>query len=281
VLADLISRQGVFLLEGGLCVVIAISALVLLRDFPEVAMNRPRRSLGEYYGVLKEGVKFSFSSKFVGLYIFGSVISFSTISVWGEMILFSIYYSFLYDQKAVAVFRMILFVVNVISLERAGVWTKNLRPSRWIAVFTFLQAGGAVFYFAFALITASFPSLLVSSVHVPFPWMFFQLSAVIVCLTFVVTSIFSAGSGILRSRLAIDLFPDRTRNSIYSLFPTLTLLVAAPQLFFFSCILPITGPPLVLIGLGLISTCGCLLIVLGMHFRPKTKKVEDPVKEET
>ncbi|MFX1475784.1 MAG: MFS transporter [Promethearchaeota archaeon] len=280
VLADLISRQGVFLLQGGLCVTIALTALALLRDFPEVAMNRPRRSMREYYGVLKDGVKFSFSSKFVCFYILGTVIAFSTFSVWGEMILFSIYYSFLYDQKAVALFRMLLFFVDFISLERAGVWTKTLRPSRWIAVFTFLMAGGAVFYFVFAVITASLPSLLVNSVPVPFPWMFFQLPAVIVCFAFVIPSIFSSGASVLRRRVELDLIPDRTRNAIYSLFPTLRLLIAAPQLFFFSGILPIFGPSPVLIGLGFISTSGCLLIALGMHFRPTTKKAEEPAKEE-
>ena len=281
-LADLISRQGVFVLQGGLCLFLGIACLTLLRDYPEVAENRPRRSLRDYYGVLRDGLKYSVSSKFVFFFIFGSVIAMSTFSVWGNLILFGIYYSFLYDQKAVALFRTLLYIVGVISLERAGVWTKKLSPSRWIAIFAFLQSGGAVFYFAFAFITAFLPSLLVNGTAVPFPLMSFQLPALIVCLTFVITGIFDGALNVLQQRLVLDLIPDRTRNSLYSLFPTLTLILAAPQLIFFSGILPVFGPPPILIGLGFISTTGCLLIALGMHFKPKSKKPEkeEPTKPE-
>lgn len=280
ILADLISRQGVFLLQGGLSIFIGIACISLLRDYPEVAENRPRRSMREYYGVLKDGLKFSVSSKFVFFFLIGTVLAMSTFSVWGNLILFGIYYSFLYEQKAVALFRTLLYIVGVISLERAGVWTKKLNPTRWVAIFAFLQSGGAVFYFAFAFITATLPSLLVNGVTVPFPWMFFQLPSLIVCLTFVITGIFDGALNVLQQRLVLDLIPDRTRNSLYSLFPTLTLIFGAPQLIFFSGILPIFGPPPILIGLGLVSTSGCLLIALGMHFRPKSKKAEEPPLEE-
>ncbi len=279
-LANLISRQGVFILQGGLAIFIGVTCLTLLRDYPEVAGNRPRRSLREYYGVLKEGLKYSVSSKFVFFFLLGTVLAMSTFSVWGNLILFGVYYSFLYDQTAVAMFRTLLYIVGVISLERAGVWTKKLSPTRWIAIFAFLQSGGAVFYFAFAFITAFLPSLLVNGTVVPFPFMFFQLPALIVCLTFVITGIFDGALNVLQQRLVLDLIPDRTRNSLYSLFPTLTLILAAPQLIFFSGILPIFGPPPILIGLCLVSTTGCLFIALGMHFRPKTKKAEEPTLEE-
>ncbi|MFX1562592.1 MAG: MFS transporter [Promethearchaeota archaeon] len=275
ILADLISRQGVFLLQGGLSIFIGIACITLLRDYPEVAENRPRRSMREYYHVLKEGLKFSFSSKFVFFFLIGYVITISTFPVWGNMILFAIYYSFLYEQKAVALFRTLLYIVGVISLERAGVWTRKLNPARWLAIFVFLQSGGALFYFLFAFITATLPSLLVNNVVVPFPWMFFQTPAIIVCFTFVVTGIFDGAVSVLLQRLVLDLIPDRTRNSLYSLFPTLTLIFAAPQLIFFSWLLPVFGPSPVLIGLSLVSISGCILIALGMRYRPKSEKVEE------
>jgi MFS family permease len=280
ILADLISRQSVFLLQGGLSIFIGIACVTLLRDYPEVAANRPRRSMREYYNVLKEGLKFSVSSKFVFFFLIGIVIAYSTFSVWGNLILFAIYYSFLYEQKAVALFRTLLYIVGVISLERAGVWTRKLNPARWIAIFVFLQSGGALFYFAFALITATLPSLLVNGAVVPFPLMFFQLPAIIVCLTFVFTGIFDGAVNVVQQRLILDLIPDRTRNSLYSLFPTLTLIFAAPQLIFFSGLLPVLGPSPILIGLCLISTSGCIFVALGMRYRPKSKKTEKPPIEE-
>ncbi|MFX1510947.1 MAG: MFS transporter [Promethearchaeota archaeon] len=280
-LADLISRQGVFLLQGGLSIFIGIACVTLLRDYPEVAANRPRRSMREYYNVLKEGLKFSVSNRFVFFFLIGIVIAYSTFSVWGNLILFAIYYSFLYEQKAVALFRTFLYIVGVISLERAGVWTRKLNPARWITIFVFLQSGGALFYFAFAVITATLPSLLVNGTVVPFPWMFFQLPAIIVCLTFIITGIFDGAVNVVQQRLILDLIPDRTRNALYSLFPTLTLIFAAPQLIYFSSLLPVVGPSPILIGLSLISTSGCIFIALGMHYRPKSKETEKRPREDS
>ncbi|MFX1510497.1 MAG: hypothetical protein ACFFBR_09350, partial [Promethearchaeota archaeon] len=117
-------------------------------------------------------------------------------------------------------------------------------------------------------------SLLVNGTVVPFPWMFFQLPAIIVCLTFVITGIFDGAVNVVQQRLILDLIPDRTRNSLYSLFPTLTLIFAAPQLIFFSSLLPVVGPSPILIGLSLVSTSGCMFIALGMHYRPKSKEPE-------
>ncbi len=265
VLADFITRQGVFFLQGIICLILGFGSLFLFRDFPEVSENRPKRSLRTYYSLLKEGLKFTVSSKFIFFYIIGSVLFFSAINVWGSFILMIVYYSFLYEQKAVAIFRTIIFAVGIVWIERAGVWTRKLSPRRWIAVFRYLQICGPFFYVAIAAIFIFMPPTPV----IPFPFMFLQIPSVLVCLAFIITGFFSSAANLLAQRLLLDMIPDRNRNSLYSLFPTLTLLFATPQLVLFSGLLPAFGVVSVLVGLCFVSIIACVFLAYSLRKIPE------------
>lgn len=273
ILATLFSREAVFFFQAVFCIILAFSSLMLFRDFTEVSSNRPRRSLRAYYTLLKDGLKFSVSSRYVFFYIIGSVLVGSTIVVWGNMLLFLIYYSYLYEDIAVATFRTILFVSVVVWTERAGVWTRNLEPSKWIPRNRILQTCGPIFYILIATITFLLPPL---STSLPFPFMFLQIPALLICIGFILTGIFSSGAGILSQRLMLDLIPDRFRNAIYSLLPSLTLLFAVPQILVFAPLLASYGVSLVLTGCSLVSALGCILLVIGLRQSPPS---DLPMKE--
>jgi MFS family permease len=273
IIATLMGREFVFLLQAILCVFIGISSLVLFRDFPEVVENRPKRSLKSYYGLLKDGIKFAFSTRYVAFYLIGSVLMSSTVIVWANMILFYIYYTYLsYSDVAVALFRTILFAVGVIWIERAGVWTRNLKTDKWIPRVQLLQTCGPIFYILVAFIT-----LFLLPVVVPFPFMYLQIPTILICLAFILSGIFSSASNILNQRLVLDMVPDKIRNGIYSLFPSLTFIFAVPQMILFAFVLTtpalsvITQLPLVtvLIGLGIISFIGLVILKLGLRAAPK------------
>lgn len=271
ILATLFTYEFVFWLQASLCVVMGVSALIVFRDFPEVVENRPKRSLRTYYVVLKDGLKFAFSTRLVALYIIGAVLMTSTITVWGNMILFLLYYSYLsYSDVAVAIFRTVIFALSVLWIERAGIWTRNLTPPKWIPRARFLQTCGPLFYFAFALVVLFLPPLVL-----PFPLMFFQLPTLIIILGFILSGLFSAFNNILTQRFLLDLIPDKIRNGIYSLFPTLTLIFAVPQILFFAWLLPIYYMPVVLCGLGIISLVGLLILRIGLRSAPEVT----PIKE--
>ncbi|MFX0170206.1 MAG: MFS transporter [Candidatus Hodarchaeota archaeon] len=272
-IATLMGREFVFLLQAIFCIIIGVSSLLLFRDFPEVIENRPKRSLKAYYGILREGLSFAFSSRYVAFYIIGSVLMSSTIIVWGNMILFYIYYSYLaYSDIAVALFRTILFATSVIWVERAGVWTRKLAVEKWIPRAQFLQTCGPVFYFVVAIVT-----LFLLPVVLPFPFMYFQIPTILICLSFILSGIFSGATNILNQRLVLDMVPDKIRNGIYSLFPSLTFIFAVPQMILFAFVM--TSPSLsvlsqlplvtVLFGLGIISLIGLIILRLGLQAAPK------------
>jgi hypothetical protein len=75
----------------------------------------------------------------------------------------------------------------------------------------------------------------------------------------------------------LDLIPDKIRNGIYSLIPTLTLLLAIPQFVVFVPILITYGPVMVLFGLGCVSVIGVIILYLGLKVAPKSTV---PIKEE-
>ena len=277
ILAVIIAPTGVFLFQAMICVVLGLCALVIFRDSPEVIENRPKRSLRAYFSILKEGLKFSVSSRLVLFYLLGSVLMTSTIVVWAEMLLFLIYWQYLgLNIVAIAVFRTFLFAFGVLWIERAGIWTRNLEPPKWIPRSRLLHTCGPVFYFAFAAIYFFLPPL---GIFIPFPFMYFQLSTIIICLGFIITGIFSAFSNILNQRVMLDLVPDKVRNGIYSLIPTLTLLLAVPQFVVFIPILIMYGPVVVLFGLGFVSAIGVIILYIGLKGAPAKPIIfeEEPV----
>jgi hypothetical protein len=90
---------------------------------------------------------------------------------------------------------------------------------------------------------------------------------VIIFTTFVATSFFGGFAEILTQRVLLDVIPNRIRNSMYSLSPTIATLFAIPQIAIFGWIvaIPVIGFPLTLALCGLISLGGVLLIRNGLQ----------------
>jgi hypothetical protein len=93
------------------------------------------------------------------------------------------------------------------------------------------------------------------------------LPILIIFSTFVATSFFGGFAEILTQRVLLDVIPNRIRNSMYSLSPTIATLFAIPQIAIFGWIIaiPVIGFPLTLALCGLISLGGVLLIRNGLH----------------
>jgi len=273
ILASIFLPNGVFFFQTFMCGFLCIGALILFRDSPEVIENRPKRSLTSYFTILKEGLKFSVSSRLVLFFLIGTVLVTSTITVWADMILFLIYWQYLGQNiVAIAVFRTVLFAFGVLWIERAGIWTRNLNPPKWIPRSRLLQTCGPLFYFVFAVIYLIMPPL---GIFIALPFMYFQLSTIIICAGFVITGIFTAYGNILNQRFMLDLIPDNIRNGIYSLIPTLTLLFAIPQFLFFVPLLILFGPAAVLFGLGVVSLIGVVILFLGLQEAPKISIIDE------
>jgi hypothetical protein len=99
---------------------------------------------------------------------------------------------------------------------------------------------------------------------------------------FSVTMFFGGFAEILTHRVLLDAIPNRNRNSIYSLQPTILLLLSIPQIVFFGWFIPNFGFPLTLTGCALVSLAGVLVIrySLGLEI-PRCDDVGDQQEKES
>lgn len=289
ILATIFSRAWVFQLQAIMCVVISILSLRLVRNLPETnELDQKRPTMDEYFSLLREGVQYLFSSDYVKYLLLGSMLVNSCISVWSNLILFPMYYSYMLTDVAVASFRTIVMVPLVVYSERSGVWARKYEPKKWIPRFRFLQSAGALFFWIFAIIMIVFPvpppespmidvilpGTEVLIIRVPVDSL---MPVAIMILVFFVMGIFLQLAGILTSRVFVDAIPNRVRNGVYSLFPTVVLLMSIPQIGFFGWLISVSIP-LTLVLVGIISTAGCLMIRKGLQY-PHPLELENEIQD--
>ncbi|MFW9795203.1 MAG: MFS transporter, partial [Candidatus Thorarchaeota archaeon] len=158
ILATVYNRPFVFQLEAVGAVFFAMLVMRYIRDFPEVEALRDKRpSMSQYTTLLKEGVSYLWRTPFVKFLIIGSMLCASTITVWGELILFPLYFSYLITDVAVASYRTLAFIPGVAANERSGIWSQKFEPKKWIPRFRLLQACGFAFYVMLAAMMFFFP----------------------------------------------------------------------------------------------------------------------------
>jgi hypothetical protein len=77
---------------------------------------------------------------------------------------------------------------------------------------------------------------------------------------FTVTMFFGGFSEILTQRVLLDAIPSRNRNSLYSLQPTILLILATPQIAILGWLIPLIGFPSTLLICSMVSLTGVLII---------------------
>jgi hypothetical protein len=195
------------------------------------------------------------------------------------------YYLYLITDVAVAGFRTLLFVPGIFAQERSGIWSRRFDPKKWIPRFRLIQTCGFVFFWVFATIMFLFPPVASDSANiVSIFWPFTQiqlltlplenfLPIILIFATFVTTSFFGGFADILTQRVLLDVIPNRIRNSMYSLFPTIATIFAIPQIALFGWLITLIGFPLTLASCGVVSLLGVLMIVQG--FKHDIPRVEE------
>ncbi len=275
VLAVIYSREWVFVLEAILCFFISLLVIRFVTDFPEIAEARKRPTMSEYTNLLKSGVSFLFKDPFVKWFIIGGMLTTSVIIVWGNLILFPFYYLYLITDVGVASFRTILFVPGVVSEERSGVWSQRFEPKKWIPRFRLLQTCGFVFFLLIALFMVVFPPLgegaTMIQLMIPFTDVVFLelpqtyiLPITALFLAFVATGLMSRFAMVLSQRILLDVIPNRIRNSVYSLMPTVAMILALPQIVIVGFVIQYLSFPVALVMCATLSFVGVLMIHRGL-----------------
>jgi hypothetical protein len=288
ILAAMLGRPFVFQLQAVLMTILAITGFFLIVDFPEVREARTGRpSFSEYTGVLSGGIKYLLGNPFIKYIVIGGMLATSSIIVWGNLILFPLYFSYLLSDVAVASFRTLLFLPGVVSQERSGVWSQRFEPKKWIPRFRLLQTCGLVFFWVVGLIMAIFPpaSPTDPTIDILFPFTDVAIitlphvsivPVLLLLIAFTGTRFFGAFAEVLTQRELLDAIPNNIRNSMYSLSPTIATIFALPQIVFFGWSISTIGFPVTLLLCGVISLIGVFMIRHGLS-QPKPV-VQDLIK---
>ncbi len=286
ILASIYGRPWVFQLQAFLCVIIAISVLYTITDYPEVREGRQDRpTFQEYKSLLSDGVKFLFSAPFVTFFILGTTVTASVGIVWMELLLFPMYFSYLLTDIAVSGFRTVLFLPGIVQTERSGVWSQRFEPKKWIPRFRLAQGGGFLFYIAFAIIMLVFPPIAndtMIALTLPFTELVIMeipqasiIPVFLITIVFTLSGFFGGFAEILTQRVLLDVIPNRIRNSMYSLSPTIATIIAIPQIAVFGWLIPLAGFPLTMMLCGVISLFGVLMIHKGLKHPLPTLTTEE------
>ena len=214
ILATTYFRQLVFLIQAIGLSSLAIVFLFIIKDFPGI--DRPKRSIKNYFRLLGEGLHFAFFNRIMFLFLVGMCFSNTVVLIWIQMMLFPVYFGYTGSDSGVGILRLIILLLGTLSIFFASKSAVNMEITR-IPILTFVDT--VIFYWGVAVITAVFP---------PIENMFTPPAIIVFILFYTVIYFFHGLKLILNQRFLLDSIPDKNRNSIYSLIPTLILLASSP-----------------------------------------------------
>lgn len=278
ILAFILGRSWVFQVQAVIFVLLAAMALILIRDLPGARKTEGARTgFREYGRLLKDGIRFMGSSRFVTFTMVGEMMMWAIGIVWWEILLFPLYYGYLLSDVAVSAFRTSMFAPMVIGQERSGVVSQRYDPVKWIPRLRLIQFGSIAFFMGLVAITAIYPlpgpAAQFITLFIPFtpvPFMTLPILSIIpvalIWVLFVGTDFLGRMTEVLSGRVMLDVFPNRIRNCMYSLRPTIAFLLSIPLIFVISQLLPVFGFPLVFGIASAVALTGALLIRKGFSY---------------
>lgn len=253
-LATLLFREIVFIIQAIGLFIIGIISIFVIVDFPET--QKAKRSVKNYFHILGNGFSFIFTKKFMLLFVIGTVIINSMWIIWGNIILFQMYFGYTGSDLGAGIVRFISWFNQSSSSNYAGKLSTKLSFKSWIPRLEFIIQTGYFLFFAGLLVI--FP--LTQS-----------LNLVPIVLLLIIFAIFDFGVmvlDVLLRRFYLDVVPDNIRNSIYSLIPTLILIFSSPVIIFAGFFVEKYGFSTSLLLMACIGSIGALFIYFGMKSVP-------------
>ena len=178
------------------------------------------------------------------------------VIIWAEMMLFPVYYGYTGSDGGVGILRFIVLAMGaILVIYSAKVAVKlDIKRIPWLR---FLDT--AIFFWGIAVLTAWFP--IDNNIFTP---------VAILLLLILYSSVFFIHNiaMILQQRFFLDLIPDRNRNSIYSLIPTLLLLVGAPVALIGGLLINNSGMSTTSLIIGSVGAISVIFFYLSLRVMP-------------
>ena len=257
-LSTAFDRSFVFRIQFILALIVVVLILVFIKDLNKKSIiPSSHSSLHNYLNFLAGGFKFLASNRVNFFFILGLSFYNVTWLIWGNLILFPIYFGYTGSDILASTLRMTLFFVGIpVSFFMANV-IKKISNKR-LNLFIFLQ------------IILFFPSFIALTYLVPPKKQFNPLGilSTFILLATLVGLLFDV-SRTLSQRILLDLIPSKNRNAIYSLMPSIVSFLGIFVLPFAGSAVENFGLHIGILMAGLICVFS-LFLLLQSHFASST-----------
>lgn len=212
--ATIFSRRTIFFIQVIGLALMAILFFFIVKDFSGI--ERQKRSLRNYFSLLREGIQFVITHRILLLFMIGLCIGEGLAIIWFDLILFPVYFGYTGSDGGVGILRFVILIIGTpLTFFAAKVATKvQLNRMPWLRLIDTV-----LFFWGIALLTLFFPveyntftplAIIILIINYSAIWFFYQIG------------------NIITQQLFLDYVPDQNRNSIYSLIPTVLLIITAP-----------------------------------------------------
>jgi MFS family permease len=208
-----IGRQLMFIIQGTLLLMVSFMLLRFIRDHKD--LKRDKISVRAYFRYLRGGLTTVAQNKTLRLMVLGLMISGAGWAIWGGLILFPFYASYAVTDAWTALLRASIFILGAIGVGVAGMISNRIRRlQRWLALAVLLT--DIMFFIGIYIILLTNPAQST----------FVLVSVAIMALAFAISFSPRYLADVLRPRFYLDVIPNENRNAVYSLIPTLTMVVS-------------------------------------------------------
>ena len=259
ILLTFIDRQLMFIIQGVLLVLVSLMLFRFIRDHKD--LKREKMSVRVYFRYLRGGITTVAQNKTLRLMVIGLMISGAGWAIWSGLILFPLYAAYAVTDAGTALLRSSIFILGALCTGAAGVVSKRISNlQKWLAL-------------AIIIIDALFfIGIYVMLLFNPIPSTFTLITFVIVIVTFTLAFGPRYVADVLRPRFYLDVIPDENRNAVYSLIPTLIMIVSIFALPMGAVLIEILGQETTLLILAFNGLVGSTITAVAVY-RHKTESV--------
>ncbi|OLS28296.1 MAG: hypothetical protein HeimC2_07880 [Candidatus Heimdallarchaeota archaeon LC_2] len=254
------SRQDLFYYQGIILLLFSFTFVLSMRDHPLTPQHELH--LKNYFNFLNQGILTVIKDRSLFILILGLVITGSGMMLWGGLILLPLYESYAKTDIVTSVLRSTIWVFGAIGTGIASILSKRIKNLKKALSISFLILD--ILFFSIMLIMVSF-----YEASKDFELLLFIL--LIIAFTIGFTGRYFVD--VLLPRYFLDKIPNTNRNAIYSLIPSLIMIVSVPYLIIGGFLLKTYSTQMLILLLIINGIIGALLCAYGI-VKPDTNKVE-------
>ncbi|MCE7733766.1 MAG: MFS transporter [Candidatus Heimdallarchaeota archaeon] len=211
------SRQLLFYFQGIFLLLFSFIFLIYLKEHP----SAPHRELHlrNYFSFFNQGLSTVYNDRNLSFLVLGMMITGSGMMLWAGLMMLPLYESYGKTDTMTAMLRSTIWVFGAIATGIAGIISKRIKNIKKVLSLSFI--GLDLVFFGIMYVMVSF----FESTS--------EFNLILFILLIVAFTIGYTGRyfvDVLMPRYFLDKIPNSNRNAIYSLIPTLIMVVSVPYL---------------------------------------------------